>query len=252
MSGRVMLLRAGFSLFAVLMTSVAGTSSNAPSSQIARAPLSALFSPSLCNLKLICSVYKARNSIRQQQFIRGISRLAKERGNRTETALLNKAIQAGELGRSCKSIAPSCPHTEMELMTALKEMGLLEGSRSRVKRQIYRRHYSPYRRFPYSRNTLPYLPLRRQGLSFSSMPPIFRPDTAGRRNVCRACDQRSTVCTVYSIGTYAGCTGVWLVAGVPGQFACNVATAPGSIGCGMNTLHCYMSGCGLINLPRLP
>ena len=53
----------------------------------------------------------------------------------------------------------------------------------------------------------------------------------------------------YISGTYAGCTGVWLVAGFPGQVACNVATAPGSIGCGMNTLNCYMRGCGLIRIP---
>ena len=28
--------------------------------------------------------------------------------------------------------------------------------------------------------------------------------------------------------------------------------APGSFGCTMNTLHCYMESCGLVNLPRLP
>ena len=68
------------------------------------------------------------------------------------------------------------------------------------------------------------------------------------------------------------------MAGVPGQIVCNVATvifililililvfmliaistkilsnqAPGSFGCTMNTLHCYMESCGLVNLPRLP
>ena len=162
------------------------------------------------------------------------------------------------------------------------DMGLTDKHAHRVKRQSYERsyqqyspytQYSPYRRVqPWSQAQTSYSPFRRQGLSLSNMPPIFRPDLAGRRRVCRACDQRSTVCTVYSVGrsstwpftsrlvfltlpvsgTYAGCTGVWLVAGIPGQLACNVATAPGSIGCGMNTLHCYMSGCGLINLPRLP
>ena len=66
--------------------------------------------------------------------------------------------------------------------------------------------------------------------------------------MCRTCDRRRTVCTVYSVplplrwpagsfffnypllsrshqvGTYAGCTGAWLMAGIPGQLACNVAT----------------------------
>ena len=151
-------------------------------------------------------------------------------------------------------------------------MGLTSTDRqSRVRRQTYRRRYQGYDRY---RRRQPYSPYRRQGFSFpslmSNMPPVFRPDRAGRRQVCRSCDQRSTVCTVYSVGgylipctlylitlptlagTFAGCTGVSLVAGPPGQLACNVATAPGSIGCGMNTLHCYMSGCGLINLPKLP
>ena len=44
---------------------------------------------------------------------------------------------------------------------------------------------------------------------------------------------------------------MFLVGGVPAQFACNMATAPGSLGCTYNTFHCYMEGCGLINLPRL-
>merc|ERR1712117_41893 len=166
---------------------------------------------------------------------------------------------AGESCGSCTSVAPPCQHSEKELLAALADMGLA-GRNLAGRRRVRRNVYSQYRRVqpwhrpgPYRRQGLGLgLGLGRQGLGLASMPPILRPELAGRRRVCRSCDQRSTVCTVYSVGTYAGCTGVWLVAGLPGQIACNVATAPGSIGCGMNTLHCYMSGCGLINLPRLP
>lgn len=47
-------------------------------------------------------------------------------------------------------------------------------------------------------------PNRRQ--SSQRFPPIMRPEGAQFRGVCRQCDSRSTVCTVYSIGeiiTYA-------------------------------------------------
>lgn len=216
--------------------------------------LSALVSPTMCHLKLICAISQTKDwRLKSSDFMRGISVLSGYKGNQTVTRMLEKAIRRGEAGGSCRSIAPACQHSDRELLLALQDMGLAEpGSHSRVRRQVYQQYqqYRPYRRVQPS-----YSPYRRQDFtmpSLSSMPPIFRPDLAGRRQVCRECDQRSTVCTVYSVGTYAGCTGVWLVAGIPGQLACNVATAPGSIGCGMNTLHCYMSGCGLINLPRLP
>jgi len=225
--------------------------------------ISALLTPSLCQLKLICAISQSRDhSLKQSDFMRGISDLSGYKGNRTVALMLEQAIKTGDTGGSCKSIAPACEHSAKELLQALGDMGLTDRHKHRVKRQAYERsyqqyspytQYSPYRRVqPWSQAQTSYSPFRRQGLSLSNMPPIFRPDLAGRRRVCRTCDQRSTVCTVYSVGTYAGCTGVWLVAGIPGQLACNVATAPGSIGCGMNTLHCYMSGCGLINLPRLP
>jgi len=96
-----------------------------------------------------------------------------------------------------------------------------------------------------------YSPHRRQGL-LSRIPPIFRPDSAGRLAVCQGCDRRGTVCTVYGIGTFIGCNGVALAAGPGGPAACNAATTPGSIGCGLNTLYCYSSGCGFFTLPRLP
>jgi len=236
--------------------------------------LESLLTPTMCQLKLICAISQSKDdSLKSSNFMRGISVLAGYKGNITIPLLLERAIKTGEEGGSCHTVAPACQHSDRELLAALAEMGLigsylpggrLAGSylpgRRRMRREVYRqyRQYRQYRRpqtwyrpGQYRRQGLGGL-VSRQGLGLGRMPPILRPEQAGRRGVCRACDQRSTVCTVYSVGTYAGCTGVWLVAGLPGQIACNVATAPGSIGCGMNTLHCYMSGCGLINLPRLP
>jgi len=232
--------------------------------------LESLLTPTLCQLKLICAISQSKdNVLKSSDFMRGISVLAGYKGNITVPLMLERAIKTGEDGGSCHTVAPACQHSDRELLAALAEMGLagsnqtgrrLAGSylpgRRRVKREVYRQYRRPqtwYRPVQYRRQGLGLGSLvSRQGLGLGRMPPILRPEQAGRRGVCRACDQRSTVCTVYSVGTYAGCTGVWLVAGLPGQIACNVATAPGSIGCGMNTLHCYMSGCGLINLPRLP
>jgi len=216
---------------------------NQDSDSIYLKSISSLISPSLCQLKLICAISKSGNShLKNSTFMHGISVLASYRGEHSVSQLLEQAVRTGETGRSCRSVAPDCHHSGRELLLATQDLGLTAKSkRSRVRRQAYRRQQ------PWST----YNPFRRQGFSLSRMPPVFRPDLAGRRQVCRSCDQRSTVCTVYSVGTYAGCTGVWLVAGLPGQLACNLATAPGSLGCGMNTLHCYMSGCGLINLPRL-
>jgi len=252
--------------------------------------LESLLTPTMCQLKLICAISQSKdNSLKSSNFMRGISVLAGYKGNITVPLLLERAIKTGEVGGSCHTVAPSCQHSDGELLTALADMGLtgshlpgrrltgshllgrrltgsylpgrsLTGSylpgRRRMKREVYRQYRRPqtwYRPGQYRRQGLGLGSLvSRQGLGLGRMPPILRPEQAGRRGVCRACDQRSTVCTVYSVGTYAGCTGVWLVAGLPGQIACNVATAPGSIGCGVNTLHCYMSGCGLINLPRLP
>jgi len=232
--------------------------------------LEALLSPTMCQLKLICAISQSKDhSLKNSDFMRGISVLAGYKRNITVPLLLERAITVGESGGSCTSVAPPCHHSDKELLAALADMGLagrnlpdmgLAGrnlaGRRRVRRNVFRqyRRVQPWQRSgPYRRQGLGLgLGLGRQGLGLASMPPILRPELAGRRRVCRSCDQRSTVCTVYSVGTYAGCTGVWLVAGLPGQIACNVATAPGSIGCGMNTLHCYMSGCGLINLPRLP
>ena len=39
------------------------------------------------------------------------------------------------------------------------------------------------------------------------------------------------------------------MAGPPAQVVCNVVTTPGSVGCGLNSLHCYMESCGFIRLP---
>jgi len=90
-------------------------------------------------------------------------------------------------------------------------------------------------------------PNRRQSV-LGSMPPIFRPRDAMSREVCRGCDMRGNVCSVYGIGSFIGCTGILLIGGAPAQVACNMVTTPGSIGCGINTLSCFMESCGLIRM----
>lgn len=171
----------------------------------------------------------------------------------------------------CSTLAPQCPHSDVELVQELVSFPSFEekhnfapgeepGQRApRPKRETSISAADEYSQAPFQQRRRQRLrvprrrqlrrQLRRQG---GGMPPIFTPEGASSRSVCRTCDRRKTVCTVYSIGSYAGCTGAWLMAGVPGQIACNVATAPGSFGCAMNTLHCFMESCGLVTLPRLP
>lgn len=194
-----------------------------------------------CDLRLVCTVAKFGDyNVRESDFMHGIKTLAVLRKN-FKAFQLAMALKTGEQDGDCSVLSPKCSQTEDELLQAVQDMGIIKTGR--YKRDL---SFNPFRRKPVG-----FTPNRRQS-PFANLPPMIRPEGATARKVCRACDSRSTVCTVYSIGTYAGCTGVWLVAGFPGQIACNVATLPGSIGCGMNTLHCYMESCGLVALPKLP
>ena len=172
----------------------------------------------------------------------------------------------GSAGLPCSQVAPHCQHSDTDLLLAVQDLGLANtDGLSRLRRQTKTKRRHQYKRDRRRQTGAQSQAVRRQGPPYpldrtggplstplSSLPPVFRPDTAGRLEVCKSCDQRGTVCTVYSVGTFLGCNGALLVTGPTGQLACNVATTPGSVGCGINTLHCYISGCGLINLPRLP
>jgi len=202
-----------------------------------------------CDLRLVCVVSKyGDENLRHTEFMRGIKTLAVLRKN-FKAYQLAMALKTGEGDGDCSRLSPGCLQSESDLLQAVEDMGILE--KTRFRRSTEDISSRTKRAFPArSVRVNPLLPPNRRQSS-QRFPPIMRPEGAQFRGVCRQCDSRSTVCTVYSIGSYAGCTGVWLVAGFPGQIACNVATMPGSIGCGMNTLHCYMEGCGLIRLPRL-
>jgi len=259
--------------------------------------LSSLISPNLCQLKLICAISQSDSQLRESVFMRGISTLADLTagtflGNLTTDAfLLQYSIEAGQTGRPCSLVAPQCPYSERELLTATEELGITRDQgdnhvteiRRRWRRQTrgqesyydysnyyeqdnyyndQNKHYSysqqrdggSYQRAPGThprpgqslRRPRP-SPNRRQGV-LGSMPPIFRPRDAMAREVCRGCDMRGNVCSVYGIGSFIGCTGILLIGGAPAQVACNMVTTPGSIGCGINTLSCFMESCGLIRM----
>lgn len=218
--------------------------------------------PRGCDLQLVCAAARSRNTA-HQPFMEGMRKVPEMRPGLT----LDRSLP-------CSSLAPSCPYSDLELLSDLSDLlGLSPPPSSRPRRQALRHQRRPALRSQEPESWAPGAaalrsqgpeqrraaaeqrrrrwrqPLRRQG---QGMPPIFTPDGASARQVCRTCDRRKTVCTVYSVGTYAGCTGAWLFAGLPGQIMCNVATAPGSIGCAMNTLHCFMESCGLVTMPRLP
>jgi len=194
--------------------------------------------PHRCHLKLACAAARSRRAA-TLPFLQGLRHMREYRPS------LTLAPSA-----PCSSLAPSCPYSDHELLEELVTLGLTPAAPSRPRRQASPAAPPPARRrLRVHRRRQLRRPLRRQG---GGMPPIFTPAGAAGRQVCRTCDRRRTVCTVYSVGTYAGCTGAWLMAGIPGQLACNVATAPGSLGCAMNTFHCYMESCGLVTLPRLP
>lgn len=265
--------------------------------------------PHQCHLKLVCAITASKDpGLLGAPFMRGIRTLAVTRRNYSAFQLA-MALKAGDSGRSCGKVAPTCELTEEELLDAVIDMvpdlDVQQGAHAHNRRfrreaeyqqyadknqyyapenQYYapeQQYYSPEQQHytpalqperpynPYIRRD-PRPPLRRQsslqsrltsmlrrqsgGVASSlttmlrHMPPIMRPENAASRGVCRTCDTRRTICTVYSLGSYAGCTGVWLMAGVAGQLACQVVTAPGSMGCAYNTYQCFQSGCGLISV----
>lgn len=133
-------------------------------------------------------------------------------------------------------MAPQCPYSELELVSATEELGITRDQgdnhvseiRRRWKRQTnyydYSKYYNEqddyyndknnyyndadgfYQRAP-ERNARPAesirqprpAAIRRQSV-LGSMPPIFRPRDAMSREVCRGCDVRGNVCSVYGIG----------------------------------------------------
>ena len=134
-------------------------------------------------------------------------------------------ISSGLENRPCSIIAPECPYSERGLLQATMDLGITEDNkalRKRFKRQaqtwgqdpyIYENYQRPYRdhyngfyaeqnlvRQSQNRRRQPHAsPLRRQSSGFG-MPPIFRPRGSEAREVCRTCDMRGNVCSVYGIG----------------------------------------------------
>ena len=124
--------------------------------------------------------------------------------------------------RPCSLIAPDCPYSEDELLSATIDLGITEDNtaiRRRFKRQaaydrnypVQSDHYSGfYRQQDQSqryvdlqrRRRQHFSPHRRQSSGFGGMPPIFRPRDAMSREVCRTCDVRGNVCSVYGIGQF--------------------------------------------------
>ena len=132
-------------------------------------------------------------------------------------------------------MAPQCPYSERELVAATEELGITRDYddnhvaevRRRWRRQtrgqesyydysnyytdqnnLYNEYYEGghYQRVPQARPSPSQSirrprpsPNRRQGV-LGSMPPIFRPRGAAAREVCRGCDVRGNVCSVYGIG----------------------------------------------------
>jgi hypothetical protein len=247
------------------------TNSSETNSYINQTEVEAIYSmlrhPHDCHLTLICLV-QADADLRESAFMSGIKYLA----NQTDTEHahgLAFALGAGSTGGDCSQLSSDCTLTEEELMDAIEEMNINPASNEakRVRRdlsnqrqhqQIYQQPAQIYKQ-PGQLQEQPAFQNRRQDIfsvlnkrrqsAISNMPPFVRPVESRFKPVCRTCDSRRTVCSVYSIGTYVGCAGVWLVSGIPGQIACNVMTTPGSIGCGINTMNCYMKGCGLVDIP---
>jgi len=229
--------------------------------------LTALDSPGQCHLLLVCAILQSGSvQLTNSSFMDGLLALAEYQGDHPLVPALAAAVNTGISGRPCNTVAPDCQHSDTHLLTDMLDLldrdttdtslaelkdidnGLQDNSgyQHRERRQVWRQQEDRRRVPGYA-----YSPHRRQGL-LSGIPPVFRPENAGRLAVCQGCDRRGTVCTVYGIGTFIGCNGIALAAGPGGPAVCNAATTPGSIGCGINTLYCYSSGCGLISLPRLP
>jgi len=215
-----------------------------------RKSLSALQTPSLCPLKLICAIYQSENeNLKSAPFMRGISVLSEYKTNRTDnhSLLFDKAVRAGKTGLSCSEITPACPYSEKELVNTSMSLGVgdttLEAEKRRERKA--RLKSSKSKSFLGLVKKQKKLRSRRHSISDLNMPPLFRPEHMVSEVACQTCDQRSSICTVFGVGTSAGCF-VTSLAYVPLGTICNVATAPVSIACGTNTLHCYIEHCGLV------
>jgi len=216
-----------------------------------RKSLSALQTPSLCPLKLICAIYQSENeNLKYSPFMRGISVLSKYKTNQTNnhSLLFDNAVRAGKTGQSCSEITPDCPYSEKELVMTSMSLGVGDTTVEAEKRRERKA------RLKSSKSKSLLLSLvkkqrktraRRHSMSDLNMPPLFRPEHMVSEVACQTCDQRSSICTVFGVGTSAGCF-VSSLAFVPLGTICNVATAPVSIACGTNTLHCYIEHCGLV------
>jgi len=213
--------------------------------------LSALQTPSLCPLKLICAIYQSENeNLKSAPFMRGILVLSKYKMNQTNnhSLLFDNAVRAGKTGQSCSEITPDCPYSEKELVMTSMSLGVGDTTVEAEKRRERKA------RLKSSKSKSLLLSLvkkqrktraRRHSMSDLNMPPLFRPEHMVSEVACQTCDQRSSICTVFGVGTSAGCF-VSSLAFVPLGTICNVATAPVSIACGTNTLHCYIEHCGLV------
>ena len=58
--------------------------------------------------------------------------------------------------------------------------------------------------------------------------------------VCSESINSSLDCPTLQVGTYAGCTGAWLFAGLPGQIMCNVATVRNTAVCSTVLYSIYL------------
>ena len=200
--------------------------------------LSSLMSPNLCQLKLICALSKTSN-LQQSVFMRGISALADLAAgsflaNTTADAfLLQHSLETGELsrdqaqatatisaappcpgraGKPCSLAAPQCPYSERELVAATEDLGITrdpgldseDAPRSRWRRQTRprRQHGLQVRRRRVRGRPRPLPSHNRRQSVLGRMPPIFRPRGSEAREVCRTCDVRGNVCSVYGIGVY--------------------------------------------------
>ena len=211
-------------LLTVLVLPLCGVLSSVSQDKTYQNSLSVLISPNLCQLKLICAISNSQNAkLLDSVFMRGITAISDfsqltPLGNTTDARLLSQSITAGVhcgyqlkdifiyfslsglTGLSCSSLAPRCPYSERELIRATTDLGIIDEApgreMSRVKRQDRGVHRRPH-----------WNPNRRQSV-LSRMPPIFRPRGAEAREVCRTCDVRGNVCSVYSIGQYFIASGI--------------------------------------------
>ena len=123
----------------------------------------------------------------------------------------------GRAGKPCSLAAPQCPYSERELVAATEDLGITrdpgldseDAPRSRWRRQTRprRQHGLQVRRRRVRGRPRPLPSHNRRQSVLGRMPPIFRPRGSEAREVCRTCDVRGNVCSVYGIGVYcAPCT----------------------------------------------